>query len=100
MENKKDNPHLKIETVTPDTEKDGLPNDQKNNHPVPGSEKPDTTESKSTPNDAESLSAENEETAAAAKDDAEQTKAQTDESRQQQQPDEDDERDKIETVSP
>lgn len=34
MENTEDNPHLNIETVTPDTEKDGQPNDQKNNHRI------------------------------------------------------------------
>jgi hypothetical protein len=34
MENSEDNPHLNIETVTPDTEKDGQPNDQKFNHRV------------------------------------------------------------------
>jgi len=34
MENNNENAHLNIETVTPDTEKDGQPNDQKNNHRV------------------------------------------------------------------
>lgn len=34
MENSEENPHLNIETVTPDTEKDGQPNDQKFNHRV------------------------------------------------------------------
>jgi hypothetical protein len=34
MENSEENPHLNIETVTPETEKDGQPNDQKFNHRV------------------------------------------------------------------
>ena len=34
MENSEENPHLNIETVTPDTEKDGQPNDQKFDHRV------------------------------------------------------------------
>ena len=34
MENTNENPHLNIETVTPDTEKDGQPNDQRHNHRV------------------------------------------------------------------
>jgi hypothetical protein len=34
MENSNENAHLNIETVTPDTEKDGQPNDQKYNHRV------------------------------------------------------------------
>lgn len=34
MENSNENAHLNIETVTPDTEKDGQPNDQKHNHRV------------------------------------------------------------------
>lgn len=32
MEDSKKDAHLNIETVTPDTEKDGQPNDQKHNH--------------------------------------------------------------------
>ena len=34
MENTNENAHLNIETVTPDTEKEGLANDQKYNHRV------------------------------------------------------------------
>ncbi|MEJ7557853.1 MAG: hypothetical protein WKF66_06050 [Pedobacter sp.] len=34
MENTNENAHLNIETVTPETENEGLPNDQKHNHRV------------------------------------------------------------------
>ncbi|TDQ11542.1 hypothetical protein [Pedobacter metabolipauper] len=37
---------LDIETVTPDTEKEGLPNDQKNNNPTPNQKPTDQDSSK------------------------------------------------------
>jgi hypothetical protein len=43
MEDSNQNAHLNIETVTPDTEKDGQPNDQKYNHRVENEGRDDST---------------------------------------------------------
>ena len=95
MEHKKEDLHLNIETVTPDTD-DGQPNDQKHNHP---GTKADGKDAASKP--ADHRSKEDEEIAApeTAAESAEETKKQAEESQNNENTDDDDEGAKIETVS-